>query len=161
MTWREWIALIEWGVFAAIPIVMAIRWMIRDHRDLFKREIPGQLVQLIKQAHGMSELETTFDIRVSPEMRDALCAPLTQEQLAVIRAAQKDVYSTYVKCELLSSTFKGPELSGVVKVAVRVSSKFSEFPLVCAETKLRIVVRHNGRQYPNGEWVVTSVEQVI
>ena len=149
------------GAWIVILAVYYVVKLVRDMRHLTKVKIPHQLVELVQQAHQNESFRTQFDIKVSEQMRDALCAPLAPEQLAVIRAAQKDVYSTYVKCKLLSSTFKGPELSGVVKVAVRVSSKFSEFPLVCPETKLRIVVRHNGRQYPNGEWVVTSVEQVI
>ena len=134
--------------------------MVRNMRHLTKVKIPHQLVELVQQAHQDAPFRTQFDIRVSPAMRDALCLPLTPEQLAVIRAAQKGVYSTYVKCELLSSTFKGSELSGVVKVAVRVSSKFSKRALVCPETKLRIVVRHNGRKYPLGAWALTKVEQI-
>ena len=160
MTWYEWIELIGGCMIAAIPVVIFIVRMVRDDRHLFKREIPGQLVQLVKLAHGVSEVRTMFDIRVSERMRDALCAPLTQEQLATIRSAAPGTYSTYVKCELLSSSYKGSELSGVVKAAVRVSSKFSEEPLVCPEVQLKITVCGMDAPGMGLRWEVTSVERM-
>lgn len=160
MSWLEWEALIVRCLFIAIPAVIFIVRMIREDRYLFKQKIPGQLVQLVMRAHDASTVGTLFDIRVSPEMRDALCAPLTQEQLETMRAAEKGVYSTYVKCQLISSRFKGGELSGVVKVSVRVSSRFSERPLVCPEVKLKITVSSVGKPGIEHRWVVTSVEQI-
>ena len=101
-----------------------------------------------------------FDIWVSERMRDALCAPLTQEQLATIRSAEKGVYSTYVKCRLLSSHHGKEGLSGVVQAAVRVSSRYSEKPLVCPEVKLKITVSSMGPPGAGHRWEVTSVEQI-
>ena len=134
--------------------------MVREMNHLTKVEIPRQLVELVQQAHQDGRIETEFDIRVSERMSDALCAPLTQEQLATIRSALPGTYSTYVKCELLSSSFKGDVLSGVVKSAVRVSSKFSEKPLVCPEVQLRITVSGVGPPGIAHRWEVTSVEQI-
>ena len=160
MTWYEWTELIGECVIIAIPVVMLVMWRIRSNRRLLDQEIPGQLVQLVKLAHGESGVRTMFDIRVSERMRDALCAPLTQEQLATIRAAEPGAYSTYVKCELLSSSFQGSELSGVVKAAVRVSSKFSEKPLVCPEVQLKITVLGADAHGAGHRWEVTSVERI-
>lgn len=159
MSWIEWEALIVGSLLIVIRVVLFIRREIRWWRE-FKAEQVQQLVQLVKLAHGASEIRTMFDIRVSERMRDALCAPLTQEQLATIRAAVPGTYSTYVKCELLSSTFKGNVLSGVVKAAVRVSSRYSEKPLVCPEVQLKITVCGNGKPYVEHRWEVTSVERI-
>ena len=160
MTWYEWIELIGECVIIAVPAVMLITWRIRSNRRLLQQEIPGQLVQLVQLAHGASRVRTIFDIRVSERMRDALCAPLTQEQLATIRSAAPGTYSTYVKCELLSSSYKGSELSGVVKAAVRVSSKFSEEPLICPEVQLKITVCGMDAPGMGLRWEVTSVERM-
>lgn len=160
MSWIEWEALIVGSLLIVIRVVMFIRREIRWWREL-KIEQVQQLMQLVKLAHGASEIRTMFDIRVSERMRDALCAPLTQEQLATIRAAVPGTYSTYVKCELLSSTFKGNVLSGVVKAAVRVSSRYSEKPLVCPEVQLKITVCGNGKPYVTHRWEVTSVERIV
>lgn len=134
--------------------------MRREVKHLTKVKRPHQLVELVQQAHQAGRIKTEFDIHVSERMRDALCAPLTQEQLATIRSAAPGTYSTYVKCELLSSTYKGDVLSGVVKSAVRVKSKFSEEPLVCPEVQLKITVSGNGKSYIAHRWEVTSVEQI-
>lgn len=134
--------------------------MVREMNHYTRVEVPRQLVELVQQAHQAGRIETRFDIRVSERMRDALCAPLTQEQLATIRSALPGTYSTYVKCELLSSSYKGEVLSGVVKSAVRVSSKYSEKPLVCPEVQLKITVSGNGKPGIDHRWEVTSVEQI-
>ncbi len=160
MSWIEWEALIVGSLLIVIRVVIFIRREIRWWREL-KIEQVQQLVQLVKLAHGASEIRTMFDIRVSERMRDALCAPLTQEQLATIRAAVPGTYSTYVKCELLSSNFKGNVLCGVVKAAVRVSSRYSEKPLVCPEVQLKITVCGNGKPYVAHRWEVTSVERIV
>ena len=123
-----------------ILVVYYVTKMVRDERHLTKVEIPRQLVDLVLQAHRDGPIKTMFGIRVSERMRDALCAPLTPEQLAVIHSAEKGVFCTCVKCSLLSSYYKGNELSGVVQVSVSVSSKFSEKPMVCPDVQLKITV---------------------
>lgn len=152
----EWIL----PVWLVILTVYHLIKMVREMNRLTKVEIPRQLVELVQQAHQAEHIRTMWDIKVSERMRDALCAPLTPEQLAVIRSAEKGVFSTYVKCSLLSSNYQGEELSGVVQVAVRVSSKFSELPLVCPDVKLRITVSGVGTPGIEHRWVLTSVERI-
>ena len=153
---------VEWffPIWVVILTVYHLVKMVRDMNRLTKVEIPHQLVELVQQAHQEGPIKTKFDIKVSERMRDALCAPLAPEQLAVMRSAEKGVFSTYVKCKLLSSYYKGGELSGVVQVSVRVSSKFSELPLVCPDVKLKITVSGAGKPGIEHRWVVTSVEQI-
>lgn len=156
MTVVEWI----FPIWVVILTVYHLVKMVRDVNRLTKVEIPHQLVELVQQAHQEGPIKTKFDIKVSSDMHDALCAPLTAEQLMTIRAAEKGVFSRRASCRLISSCFKSGEISGVVQVSVMVHSEYSKHNLFCPETQLRIVVRHNGRKYPTGEWVVTSVEQI-
>lgn len=156
MTFLRWITRV-WPLILAV--VCTVR-MIREHRHFVDNVIPQQLVDLVRQAHSGEPFKTRMDIQVSPEMRDALCLPLTPQQLESMRAAGEGVYSRSVFCRLVSSRYKGGELSGVVWVSVKVHSKYSKNDLLFPGTELRIVVRHNDRQYPMGEWVVTEVEQI-
>lgn len=156
MTIERWIT----GAWIVILAVLYIARMIREDRYLHHHTIPQQLVQLVRLAHGVSEVPTAFDIRIPPGMRDALCAPLTHEQLETMRAAGEGVFSRSVSCHLISSRFKGGELSGVVKVSVRVSSRYSERPLVCPDVKLKITVSGVGKPGIEHRWEVTSVEQI-
>ena len=148
---RAWILL--------LAVVYIVR-MIRDNRHITDNVIPQQLVTLVRQAHSGEPFKTRMDIQVSPEMRDALCLPLTPQQLATMRAAGEGVYSRSVFCRLVSSRFKGGELSGVVWVSVKVHSRYSRNDLLFPDTELRIVVRNNGRKYPMEAWEVVSVEKV-
>ena len=147
-------------IWMVILIVYHMVKMVREMNHLTKVEIPHQLVELVQQAHQDGPINTKFDIKVSSDMRDALCAPLTVEQLATIRAAEEGAFSRRVSCRLISSYYKGGEISGVVQVSVMVHSEYSKRNLFCPETQLRIVVRHNGRKYPLGDWYVTEVEQI-
>lgn len=156
MTTLRWITRVWPLLLAVVGIIQMVRW----HRHLVGSTIPQQLVELVQQAHKGEPFKTRMDIQVSPEMRDALCLPLTPEQLETMRAAGEGVYSRSVFCHLVSSRFKGGVLSGVVKVLVTVHSKYSKNDLVCPDTELRIVVRHNGRRYPMEAWEVVSVEEV-
>ena len=156
MTALRWITRVWPLLLAVAGIVQMVRW----HRHRVGSTIPQQLVELVQQAHRGETFTTQMDIQVSPEMRDTLCLPLTPEQLATMRAAGEGVYGRSVFCYLVSSRFKGGELSGVVRVSVTVHSKYSKNDLVCPDTELRIVVRHNGRRYPMEAWEVVSVEEV-
>lgn len=101
MTIARWITSAGTAILAVVFIVR----LIRDHRYLFNYTIPQQLVQLVRQAHGVSTVGTALDIRIPPEMRDALCATLTQAQLETMRAAGEGVYIRNVSCHLVSSRF--------------------------------------------------------
>lgn len=156
MTALRWITRVWPLLLALVGIIRMVRW----HRHRVGSTIPQQLVELVQQAHRGEVFRTQMDIRVSPEMRDALCLPLTPQQLDTMRAAGEGVYGRSVFCHLVSSRFKGEVLSGVVKVSVTVHSKYSKNDLVYPDTELRIVVRHNGRRYPMEAWEVTSVEKI-
>ena len=123
-------------------------------------EVPQQLFKLVKQAHLGEPVDMLWNIAVSSEMQDALCQPLTPEQLATMRAAEKGVFSTSVNGYLISSRFENNELSGVVQVSVSVSSKFSEKQMVCPDVQLKITVSGKGKPGIEHRWEVTSVEQI-
>ena len=148
------------GAWILLLAVVHIVRMNREHRHFVNYTIPQQLVALVRQAHSGEPFTTRMDIQVSPEMRDALCQPLTPQQLETMRAAGEGVYSRSVFCRLVSSRFKGGELSGVVWVSVKVHSRYSRNDLLFPDTELRIVVRNNGRRYPMESWEDTSVEKV-
>lgn len=79
-----------------VPLLLAVWYtvrMIREHRHFDDEVIPQQLVDLVRQAHAGEPFKTRMGIRVSPEMRDALCLPLTPQQLETMRAAGEGVYS--------------------------------------------------------------------
>ena len=148
-----------WPVFAAMIVLEIVKW-IRDVHRYMSREVPGQLLKLVQQAHSGQPADLFWDIEVSPEMNDALCQPLTPEQLAQMRAAGEGVYSRSVHGYLISSSFKNDELSGVVQVSVTVHSRYSKQTLSCPATRLRIVVSRKDGQYPHYRWAVTSVKQM-
>lgn len=146
----------------AITIIAAVFLVkgFRETHNYIKYAIPHQLVQLVLQAHAEQPFQTEWDIQVSREMQDALCKPLTPEQLAMMRAAEAGTFTRRVNCHLVSGKLRGSKLSGVVQVSVVVHSKYSKSNQVYPDTKLRIVVSSNGRQYPTHQWLVTSVEQI-
>lgn len=150
---RDLLDILIWGFGRKTEIFQDIR----NHQHY---EVPEQLAELVRQAHGTGPIRTMWDIRVRPEMRLALCAPLTAEELAAIRTAEPGVLSRSVSCYVVSHKKKGCELSGVVQVSVTVHSCYSKSERAYPPTKLRIVVTHNGRQFPNDCWEVTSVEQI-
>lgn len=123
-------------------------------------EIPRQLLKLVLQAHSGQPEDMAWDIEVTPEMSDALCLPLTAEQLSAMRAAEDGVYRTSVHGYVLSSTFKNNILSGVVQVSVTICSRYSKSELAYPPAKLRIVVSAREGQYAYRSWAVTSVEQI-
>lgn len=123
-------------------------------------EVPEQLAELVCQAHGTEPIRTMWDIRVSPEMRDALCAPLTPEQLQAIRAAEAGVFARSVSCYVVSHKYKGNELSGIVQVSLTVRSRYSQSEMAYPPIKLRIVVRCTTEQYVYRRWEVFSVKQI-
>ena len=148
------------GAWILLLAVVHIVRMNREHRHFVNYTIPQQLVALVRQAHSGEPFTTRMEIQVSPEMRDALCQPLTPQQLETMRAAGEGVYSRSVFCRLVSSRYIGGELSGVVWVSVKVHSRYSRNDLLFPDTELRIVVRNNGRKYPMEAWEVVSVEKV-
>ena len=140
--------------------IVAILWSIRDIYYHNHYRIPQQLAQLVTQAHTGENFKTLWDIQVSPEMRAALCQPLTSEHLEMMQASEAGTVSSSASCYVLSHKHRGNELSGVVKVTVTVHSRYSKTDSVYPDAKLRIVVRHNGKPYPKSCWEVVSVDQI-
>ena len=134
--------------------------VLRDAHYHQQYSVPEQLAELVRQAHGTAPIRTMWDIRVSPEMRDALCAPLTPEQLQAIRAAEAGVFARSVSCYVVSHKCKGNELSGIVQVSLTVRSRYSQSEMAYPPIKLRIGVNSSTAQYGDRCWEVTSVEQV-
>ncbi len=134
--------------------------VLRDAHYHQQYRVPEQLAELVRQAHGTAPIRTMWDIRVSPEMRDALCAPLTAEQLASIRAAEEGAFSRSVSSYVVSHKHTGDELSGIVQVSLTVRSRYSESELAYPPTKLRIVVSLKEQESDHRRWAVTSVEQI-
>lgn len=148
-----------WPVFAVL-IMWKIAKLIWEARRYVNREVPQQLVKLVQQAHAEQPVDMEWDIAVSREMKRALCAPLTDEQLDFLEADEKGVFSRSVCGYVVSSSFRRGELSGVVESSVTLHSRYSKNDIVYPRTKLKIVVRQVGGKYPNYCWEVTSVEQI-
>ena len=144
---------------AVAAIVILARRVHYAHHHV-SREVPQQLVKLVKQAHAEQPVDMEWDIAVSREMNRALCAPLTDEQLDMLEAAEAGVFSRSVFCYLVSSSYKRGELSGVVETSVTLHSRYSKNDVAYPRTKLKIVVRQAGGKYPNYRWEVASVEQI-
>jgi hypothetical protein len=144
------------GVWLGLKVTTRVREAFHYTFD----EVPQQLLKLVQQAHSGQPADLSWDIEVSPEMNDALCQPLTPEQLAQMRAAGEGVYNRSVHGYLISSSFKNNELSGVVQVSVTVHSRYSKQALSCPATRLRIVVSRKGGRYPHYRWAVTKVKQI-
>lgn len=137
-------------------ILGSVRWIYH----YIHYTIPQQLAQLVTQAHTGENFKTLWDIKVSPEMRAALCQPLTPEHLGIMQAAETGIVSSSACCYVLSHKYRSNELSGVVKVSVTVHSKYSKTDLIYPDVSLRIVVRLNGKPFPKSRWEVISVDQI-
>lgn len=153
MSRRDLFDVLIWGFGRKTEILQDIH----NHQHY---EVPEQLAELVRQAHGTEPIRTIWDIRVSPEMRQALCAPLTSEELAAIHATEPGVLRSSVSCYVVSHKHKGNELSGVVRVSLTVRSRYSKSELSYPPIKLRIVVRCTTEQYVYRRWEVSSVKQI-
>ena len=146
-----------------LVIVINIIRGLRDIRHYQDVVIPQQLVQLVRQAHYGEKFQTKWDIEVSDQMRDALCAPLTSQQLQTLRVMKDDVCFRSVRCSLLSYKHKGLELSGVVNVSIDIRSHSGQNTYCIPNAKLHVIVRNTGNKDRidnniNGKWYVSSVE---
>ena len=152
--------LTQCGLIVVVQLATALITLIREGFHHTNVEVPKQLLRLVRQAHSGQPEDMVWDIEVSPEMRDALCLPLTPEQLAEMRAAEDGVYNTSVLGYVCSSTFKNNTLSGVVQVWVTVRSRYSKSERAYPPTKLRIVVSVKDGDYTHCHWEVASVEKI-
>lgn len=146
-----------------IVFVVIIIRSLRDIRHYNNVVVPQQLVQLVRQAHYEEKFQTKWDIEVSDKMRDALCAPLTSQQLQTLRVMKDDVCFRSVRCSLLSYKHKGLELSGVVNVSIDIRSHSGQNTYCIPNAKIHVIVRNTGNKDRidnniNGKWYVSSVE---
>ena len=121
--------------------------------------IPHQLVDLVRQAHLDVPFRTLWDIEVSSEMRNALLAPLTAEQINELSHSGEDIIKRSINCRVISHKLKDGELSGVVSVSVKYYSQSGTHNYAFSNEKLRIVVSHIGPTGISKRWSVTSVER--
>lgn len=145
-----------------VIVVMIIRGL-RDIRHYMNVEIPQQLVQLVRQAHYEEKFQTKWDIEVSDQMRDALCTPLTSQQVQTLRLMKDDICFRSVCCSLLSYKHKGLELSGVVNVSIDIRSYSGQNTYCIPNAKVHVIIRNTGNKDRidnniNGRWYVSSVE---
>lgn len=120
--------------------------------------LPQQLIQLVKQAHHGHGYPTAWNIGMSDEMRLALCAPLTRQQLLEMWRDPADVTSRSVNGYVLSHRYRWNELSGVVCLSVETVSRSGGCNVSVSGMKLRITVQRtpeSGRR-----WMVTEVERL-
>ena len=146
-----------------IVVAAAIIRGLRDIRHYMKVEIPQQLIQLVRQAHYEEKFQTKWDIEVSEQMRNALCAPLTPQQVQTLCLMKDDICFRSVRCSLLSYEHKGLELSGVVNVSIDIRSHSGQNTYYIPKAKVRVTVRNTGDinridNNINGKWYVSSVE---
>ena len=150
-------------IFEIIFAMMCATWVIKgilEARRYSNYTIPQQLIQLVRQAHLEKEFHTIWDIKVSDEMRTALCAPLTQQQIQTIRLSKEDIISHSVDGYVISHKVRRRELSGVVSVSIDITSKSGNCNYKYSGVKLRITVNRLGDSAIDSKWTVTSVTQM-
>ena len=141
-----------WGLW---EIVKAIRDAVHQTEYV----IPHQLLQLVRQAHLGDSHQTTWDIRMSEEMRMALRAPLTAQQIQTLSQRSDDAISISVDGYVLSHKYRDRELSGVVCASIDISDRLGVCNYKYSDVKLRITIRQTGDPIDK-RWAVSSVERV-
>ena len=122
-------------------------------------DISQQLLQLVRQAHLGREFCTKWDIQVSDEMRTALRAPLTLEQMRTIDGQEAGRFGISVSGYVLSAKMEDCELSGTVCVSIDIADRAGICSCRYENVKLRITVIRVGKPLdPDGKWVVSSAE---
>lgn len=141
--------IIMWGVFF-IKSIHSL-WVYSN------LTVPHQLVDLVRQAHLEQEFHTIWDIEVSDAMRIALCTPLTQQQLQMLRQSKDDIASRSIDGYVISHKLRHRELIAVVSVSIDITSKSGNWNYRYSGMKLRITVSRIGKPMINSKWAVTSV----
>lgn len=123
--------------------------------------IPNQLAQLVKQAHLGQAFQNLWDIKVSDEMRIALRAPLTAQQIQEMEKMKDDIEIRSVDCYVLSHKLKRDFLLGVVDVSVDIGSHSGKYHYNISNAKIQVTVRHDDNEGRfSRKWYVSSVEQI-
>lgn len=144
-----WIALF-WIIYELIRTI-------KDSRRFKRETLPGQLVQLIQQAHAGQSFDTEFDISVSANDREKLCYPLTAEQVEMIRM------TPYHQCQWKKFSYRvseykynGRKLSGIVLVTIRFQDDARNINLDYKNLPVKICLTCK----PGEKWYVDSVEYI-
>lgn len=119
---------------------------------------PQKLVQLVLAAHSNKTDVTHWNIKLNSQTREALCTPLTKEQLAYLDEKSDDIISKSVTCYLISKKYRPNELSGVVSVSIHIRSKSGLCDVDYDRVRIRIVTKSNGKGGFEARRVVEAVE---
>lgn len=120
------------------------------------KQIPRQLAELIKQAHSGEEFNTRYNIQVSDEMRLALQAPLTPDQIRSLAENSDDIDGKSVTAYLLNGKNRRGVLSGTVVVSIHIHSKSGLNNYDFEHIRLNLIANYEKETM---KWVLTSVEQ--
>lgn len=114
----------------------------------------NQLLLLIRQAHANMPFDTPWDICVSPQMRTALCFPLTAEQVEVIANCVHPPEKSCFEYKLLRSEWSKHKLSGVVSISIDYKNSISGLDLHFENVQLSVCCTGE----PWKGWHVSSVD---
>lgn len=126
-----------------------------------KKVIPEQLAILIEQAFRGDSFSTVWNIMVSNDMKIALCAPLTREQILSVWQDKEDIISCNVHCSVVSHKQRSAELSGVVCVSADITSYSGKNNYSFHDVMTRVTVKNTDEFAGTGKrWYVSSAEQI-
>lgn len=108
-------------------LLLIILYPIWEKRTRKKGQM--QLVRLVQQAQANLPFDTEWDIAVSPQMRAALCYPLTCEQVRLIANNAHTPEKHCFEYHLLNCEWKKHTLSGVVSVSIEYENTVSGLDL--------------------------------
>ena len=114
----------------------------------------NQILLLVQQAHANMPFNTPWDISVSPQMRTALCSPLTPEQVEVIANCVHTPEKSCFEYHLLRSEWKKHKLSGVVSISIDYKNSISGLDLHFENVLLSVCC--SGEPWKG--WRVSSVD---
>ncbi len=152
----------EVRITTVVLIIVGIVYLIKGAQyshHLWKHCVPEQLAELVRQAHSNRPFQTMWDIKVSDEMREALQAPLTPQQIHAMAEAKDDDISRFVNCSVLSHKVNTKGLSGIVKVTIDIRSRSGLHNYHFQNVRLRIVVDGQADLFESS-MTVRSVEQL-
>ena len=138
----------------AVILFIVITAEIKFHRYI--KQIPQQLAELVKQAHSSAEFKTRYNIQVSDEMRLALQAPLTPDQLRSLAENSDDIDGKSVTAYLLNGKNRRGVLSGTVVVSIHIHSKSGLNNYDFEHIRLKLIANYENETM---RWILTSVEQ--
>ena len=121
-----------------------------------ERSLCEQLVYLVRQAHENSAFQTQWNIQVSDEMRVALQAPLSSQQVYELSQAKDDIDMRSIGVYLLSYNIKRGLMSGVVNVSIDIHSKSGLHNYHFEDVKLYLAVESDEM---TEEWKLVTVQQ--